>query len=527
MIIQKKPDYLIFADSAKKGEVTDFPDVSRGWGITIDQTASKPPMEWMNGAFNRIDKNILYLLQQGVPEWSELVTYPENAIIKYNGILYTAIVSNDNARPSTNTTKWKKTQDEIPNASITQNGLVTLSSSINSESETEAATSLAIKKTHDLALNAVKKTGDEMSGELYINGEPVLKKRSYGIGISSSLGEKSIDAAENCYSGFLFSQQQTQGSKPFDRCHIIRSAVNESISDLAIDVLSKRAKFRSVTIDKNNKNFDGDYDWTEFITTENVNNFAYPFRGFLYNKNLNDIRGRQHGIYYQNANTNTSFERNYPATDAGSLSVQLTQGDGVDGCVQIYSLYKDNRQFIRTYRGSDTHGSWSPWAEQITTTNSHLVLPTGVPLPWPNDRPPTGWLECNGAPIDRNRFPKLASAYTSGYLPDLRGEFIRGWDNGRRADPDRVILSWQIDAIRNIWGSIYGTNNPAHGFIGDVVSTGGTFRVNGVGRKNALPNDGRVTWGCEEIIFDPSIASPISHDNHPRNIAFMYIVKAE
>ena len=63
MKIQEKPDYLIFAQDSKSGELLDFPDVSRGWGITIDQTASKPPMEWMNGAFNRVDKNMLYLLQ--------------------------------------------------------------------------------------------------------------------------------------------------------------------------------------------------------------------------------------------------------------------------------------------------------------------------------------------------------------------------------------------------------------------------------------------------------------------------------
>ncbi|KES14841.1 hypothetical protein GASC598I20_002760, partial [Gilliamella apicola SCGC AB-598-I20] len=46
----------------------------------------------MNGAFNRVDKNMMYLLQHGVPEWSKKVIYPANAIIKYNGVLYTAIV---------------------------------------------------------------------------------------------------------------------------------------------------------------------------------------------------------------------------------------------------------------------------------------------------------------------------------------------------------------------------------------------------------------------------------------------------
>jgi hypothetical protein len=166
MKIQEKPDYLIFADSAKKGEVSDFPDVSRGWGITIEQTGSKPPMEWMNGAFNRVDKNMLYLLQQGVPEWNENVKYPANAIIKHNGVLYTAIVENDNSNPAANTTKWKKTQAEVSKASTTQSGIVKLNSSTDSTSETEAATPKAVKSAYDLASNAVKKSGDEITGQL-------------------------------------------------------------------------------------------------------------------------------------------------------------------------------------------------------------------------------------------------------------------------------------------------------------------------------------------------------------------------
>ena len=116
MKIQEKPDYLIFADSAKKGEVNDFPDVSRGWGITIEQTGSKPPMEWMNGAFNRIDKNMLYLLQQGISEWSESVIYPVNAIIKHKGVLYIALAENDNVDPSKNKSKWRQLQADDFNA---------------------------------------------------------------------------------------------------------------------------------------------------------------------------------------------------------------------------------------------------------------------------------------------------------------------------------------------------------------------------------------------------------------------------
>ncbi|WP_297200158.1 phage tail protein [uncultured Pluralibacter sp.] len=71
------------------------------------------------------------------------------------------------------------------------------------------------------------------------------------------------------------------------------------------------------------------------------------------------------------------------------------------------------------------------------------ALPVGVPVPWPTATPPAGWLICNGATFDKAKYPKLALAYPTGKLPDLRGEFIRGWDNGRGVDIDRQLLSWQ------------------------------------------------------------------------------------
>ena len=66
---------------------------------------------------------MLYLLQQGVPEWSDKVTYPGNAVIKYNGILYIATNENNNAKPSTTTTKWKKLLDD---ACLTKKGSFSL-----------------------------------------------------------------------------------------------------------------------------------------------------------------------------------------------------------------------------------------------------------------------------------------------------------------------------------------------------------------------------------------------------------------
>ncbi|MEL8455047.1 phage tail protein, partial [Escherichia coli] len=81
------------------------------------------------------------------------------------------------------------------------------------------------------------------------------------------------------------------------------------------------------------------------------------------------------------------------------------------------------------------------------------ALPVGVPIPWPSATPPTGWLKCNGAVFSAEEYPELAKAYPTNKLPDLRGEFIRGWDDGRGIDAGREILSAQGDAIRNITGT--------------------------------------------------------------------------
>lgn len=55
----------------------------------------------------------------------------------------------------------------------------------------------------------------------------------------------------------------------------------------------------------------------------------------------------------------------------------------------------------------------------------------------------------NGQRFDTRRYPKLAQKYPSGQLPDMRGEFIRGLDNGRGVDANRAVLSWQKYAFED------------------------------------------------------------------------------
>ncbi|EHM2968833.1 tail fiber protein [Escherichia coli] len=157
------------------------------------------------------------------------------------------------------------------------------------------------------------------------------------------------------------------------------------------------------------------------------------------------------------------------------------------------------------------------------------ALPVGVPVPWPSVTPPTGWLKCNGAAFSPEEYPELAKAYPTNKLPDLRGEFIRGWDDGRGIDTNRSLLSSQGDTIRNITGFI----NEVKGTIDTAtfrLQTGtGAFALASQATRNIYNNLG--TYETKNtpytgFSFDASRVVPTASENRPRNIAFNYIVRA-
>ncbi|WP_107759612.1 phage tail protein [Dickeya sp. Secpp 1600] len=152
----------------------------------------------------------------------------------------------------------------------------------------------------------------------------------------------------------------------------------------------------------------------------------------------------------------------------------------------------------------------------------------GIPLPWPQATPPAGWLKCNGQAFDKNAFPKLALAYPGGVLPDLRGEFIRGWDDGRGADVARELLSWQKGTLTisdpnlasvNVGALIHANNDSANTYKSmgfDVVNKGdygmlrSAINVEASGAQDLDSNGWQFGYGA----------------TRPRNIAFNYIVRA-
>ncbi|MCK2505745.1 phage tail protein [Escherichia coli] len=162
------------------------------------------------------------------------------------------------------------------------------------------------------------------------------------------------------------------------------------------------------------------------------------------------------------------------------------------------------------------------------------ALPVGVPVPWPSATPPTGWLKCNGAAFSAEEYPELAKAYPTNKLPDLRGEFIRGWDDGRGVDTGRAILSSQGDAIRNIYGEFKTVNaenysiwESVDSFKGAVVpltpSTDNSY-FSIINSMLTQRTDGSVYPTV--IGLDASRIVPTANENRPRNIAFNFIVRA-
>ncbi|MFL4310437.1 phage tail protein [Escherichia coli] len=162
------------------------------------------------------------------------------------------------------------------------------------------------------------------------------------------------------------------------------------------------------------------------------------------------------------------------------------------------------------------------------------ALPVGVPVPWPSATPPTGWLKCNGAAFSAEEYPELAKAYPTNKLPDLRGEFIRGWDDGRGMDTGRAILSAQDDAIRNIYGEFKTVNTENYSIWESVGSFKGAVVPLNPSTNNSYFSLIRsmVTERTDGAVYpkviglDASRIVPTANENRPRNIAFNYIVRA-
>ena len=144
---------------------------------------------------------------------------------------------------------------------------------------------------------------------------------------------------------------------------------------------------------------------------------------------------------------------------------------------------------------------------------------------------PVGWLKANGAEVSRTTYSNLFAAIGTRYgagdgsttfnLPDLRGVFLRGLDDGKGVDAGRVIGSVQGDAIRNIVGQSEAFHVQT---IGNHYGTNGAIQT----VKNVVAGAG-VNGGASDYVssinFDASRVVPTASENRPRNIALLACIK--
>ena len=152
------------------------------------------------------------------------------------------------------------------------------------------------------------------------------------------------------------------------------------------------------------------------------------------------------------------------------------------------------------------------------------ALPVGVPVPWPSATPPTGWLKCNGAAFSSEKYPNLAKVYPTLKLPDLRGEFIRGWDDGRGVDAGRALLSIQtgmLEKHRHIVVANDGYDTKDEWELATIFKK--TYTQ---GRGLDASNTGGNLIPSPTLHSRGSIGNTGGSETRPRNIAFNYIVRA-
>jgi len=156
------------------------------------------------------------------------------------------------------------------------------------------------------------------------------------------------------------------------------------------------------------------------------------------------------------------------------------------------------------------------------------AVPSGAVNSFAMSSAPAGWLSCNGNAVSRTTYAALFAAIGTTYgtgdgsttfnLPDLRGEFVRGLDDGRGVDSGRNLGSAQADAFQGHWHGIENETNGQAGNDGGGGTGSGNVRIDG-GPNTPYPYATYTT--SDGVNGTPRTAS----ETRPRNIALLYCIK--
>ncbi len=164
---------------------------------------------------------------------------------------------------------------------------------------------------------------------------------------------------------------------------------------------------------------------------------------------------------------------------------------------------------------------------EVYTGSAWTLLGGGIPagsIYWfASATVPTGYLECNGAAVSRSTYADLYAVCGQTYgngdgsstfnVPDLRGEFVRGWDHGRGVDSGRSIGTTQSDEFKQ--------HN--HVFAGDdwIGDSGGYTKIG----THSVDEDSSGGGNCGDYRTKQDTTNNGGSETRPRNLALMPVIK--
>ncbi|MEF4252377.1 tail fiber protein [Escherichia coli] len=420
--------------------------------------------------------------------------------------------------PSSHTHPWNQITG-VPTASLTAKGITQLSSATNSTSEVLAATPKAVKAAYDLA------NGKYTAQDATTTQKGIVQLSSDTNSTSETLAAtpKAVKAAYDLAAG----KAPSSHTHPWNQ---ITGVPTASLTAKGITQLSSATNSTSEVLAATPKAVKAAYD---------LANGKYTAQ---------DATTAQKGIVQLSSATNSTSEVLAATPKAVKAAYDLANGkQAADATLTALAALATAADKLPYFTGVDraaltaltSVGRAILGKTSIQSVLDYLglgegsALPVGVPVPWPSATPPTGWLKCNGAAFSSEMYPKLAKAYPTNKLPDLRGEFIRGWDDGRGVDAGRALLNWQPHTILDhahymeLWtGDGLAAGSAREGVNPGILATygdGGIVKTDEPGHK--VPSSLRAI-SSRSVKRYGEISGNVGTETRPRNVAFNYIVRA-
>ncbi|WP_252857329.1 phage tail protein, partial [Shigella sonnei] len=371
----------------------------------------------------------------------------------------------------------------LEDASTTKKGIVQLSSATNSTSESQAATPKAVKAAYDLA-NGKYTAQDATTAQ---KGIVQLSSATNSTSESQAATPKAVKAAYDLANGKYTAQDATTAQKGIVQ---LSSATNSTSETLAATPKAVKAandnangrvpSARKVngkalsaditltpkdigTLNSTTMSFSGGAGWFKLATVTMPQassvvsitliggagfNVGSPQQAGISELVLRAGNGNPKGItgaLWQRTLTGfTNFA--WVNTSGDTYDIYVAIGNYATG-VNIQWDYTSNASV--TIHTSPAYSANKP--EGLTDgtvyslyTPSEQFYPPGAPIPWPSDTVPSGYALMQGQAFDKSAYPKLAAAYPSGVIPDMRGWTIKG-----KPASGRAVLSQEQDGIKS------------------------------------------------------------------------------